>query len=676
MTSRFLVSILHENLLQQQVAPLLASPALPSSPLRQCSFATEFFLVHCCCTTSGDGAPKDFVVHKCYWKERRQLPASRPQRVCGAAPRRLFSSSWTDTFVGCEVEAVLNASLQFCSANWPRSHRVCWQKTGPTADRKERVLVFLPAAALVKNSLEHRIASSDAARELELRVLSEQELRLKEGASWNQCLAALQRERDHLQAQLSNDTAQLGAQLEDASRRRAEETSQLEAQICQLQTSLVSSESRLSEERSQNGETIANLKGQLAESAATLSAVRLQMQEVGHARDLLAAEVAETRLSLQSEQHRAEAQRSEATALLQQVETRNTALQDQASREREVLEADRQRLQEMLVKEAQQAKELRSSNTSAQLESQEQYDRWRESHVESLRRVQDETSAKMLALEREKDGVQSELREAIRSLNTKQAQLEATDKDAVLFLQQIYLLIEPLSSQDLQRLRSEAQEAAAVMEAKQQLSKELNEVTEALEGALRTEATLTGKIEDAAQRHQQEKRDLELQVLDKDSRLQKFKLDFETQLRISQSRLAGELNKEKAKADLAAASLPWSCALLFPWTRGTKTMGSGASKKAWGRRFHITSNVPDPTGETYQQIFPVWTIAVTKNQRQLATATSDNRINLWCLVTHQLLAPLIGHADTIWRLAYSPDDLLLASTSADGTVRLWEANLT
>lgn len=103
-------------------------------------------------------------------------------------------------------------------------------------------------------------------------------------------------------------------------------------------------------------------------------------------------------------------------------------------------------------------------------------------------------------------------------------------------------------------------------------------------------------------------------------------------------------------------------------------MGSGASKKAWGRRFHITSNVPDPTGETYQQIFPVWTISVTKNQRQLATATSDNRINLWCLVTHQLLAPLVGHADTIWRLAYSPDDLLLASASADGTVRLWEVS--
>lgn len=103
-------------------------------------------------------------------------------------------------------------------------------------------------------------------------------------------------------------------------------------------------------------------------------------------------------------------------------------------------------------------------------------------------------------------------------------------------------------------------------------------------------------------------------------------------------------------------------------------MGGGASKRAWPRRFHITCNVPDQTGDTYQQIFPVWAIAVTKNQRQLATATSDNRINLWCLVTLQLLAPLTGHADTVWRLAYSPDDTLLASTSADGTVRLWEVN--
>jgi len=103
-------------------------------------------------------------------------------------------------------------------------------------------------------------------------------------------------------------------------------------------------------------------------------------------------------------------------------------------------------------------------------------------------------------------------------------------------------------------------------------------------------------------------------------------------------------------------------------------MGAAASTKGWARKFHITSNVEDDDGETYVQVYPVWSIAITKNQRQLATATSDNRINLWCLVSHNLLIPLVGHADTIWKLSYSPDDSLLVSASSDGTVRIWEVS--
>jgi len=100
-------------------------------------------------------------------------------------------------------------------------------------------------------------------------------------------------------------------------------------------------------------------------------------------------------------------------------------------------------------------------------------------------------------------------------------------------------------------------------------------------------------------------------------------------------------------------------------------MGGGASRKAWEQKFHLTSNLADQTEKSFRQVFPIWAIAVTSNQAQLAAATSDNRINLYCLVTKQLLIPLAGHADTIWDIAYSPDDRLLASSSSDGTVRMW-----
>merc|ERR1712216_173887 len=52
--------------------------------------------------------------------------------------------------------------------------------------------------------------------------------------------------------------------------------------------------------------------------------------------------------------------------------------------------------------------------------------------------------------------------------------------------------------------------------------------------------------------------------------------------------------------------------------------------------------------------------------KMLASATGNHKINLWCLMTHQMLISLSGHADTIWRIAFSPDDCLLASASAGG----------
>jgi len=113
----------------------------------------------------------------------------------------------------------------------------------------------------------------------------------------------------------------------------------------------------------------------------------------------------------------------------------------------------------------------------------------------------------------------------------------------------------------------------------------------------------------------------------------------------------------------------WRLPLLLPFSG----MGGGASSHSkWRQEFHLTNNEAYENADNFQQIFPVWSITITKNMKQLASATGNHRINLWCLMTHQLLISLSGHADTIWCIKYSPDDCLLASASADGTVRLWE----
>lgn len=91
--------------------------------------------------------------------------------------------------------------------------------------------------------------------------------------------------------------------------------------------------------------------------------------------------------------------------------------------------------------------------------------------------------------------------------------------------------------------------------------------------------------------------------------------------------------------------------------------------------FSLSSNRSDQDEKgILTQVHPVWSMAVAQNGKQLAAATADHQIHLWCLVTYQILISLRGHGDTIWQIAYSPDNRLLASASADGTIRVWEVD--
>ena len=69
---------------------------------------------------------------------------------------------------------------------------------------------------------------------------------------------------------------------------------------------------------------------------------------------------------------------------------------------------------------------------------------------------------------------------------------------------------------------------------------------------------------------------------------------------------------------------------------------------------------------------PCFCITFDKTEQRIISGSDDGSVKIWCSQTGILIHSLLGHDSAVSDVSCSPDNLIIASCSLDGTARFWD----
>jgi len=69
----------------------------------------------------------------------------------------------------------------------------------------------------------------------------------------------------------------------------------------------------------------------------------------------------------------------------------------------------------------------------------------------------------------------------------------------------------------------------------------------------------------------------------------------------------------------------------------------------------------------------VWSVAWSPDGKMIASTSGDKTVQVWDAANGNLLYTYVGHTDSVYSVAWSPDSKRIASASYDKTVQVWDA---